>query len=139
MMETWKDIPGYEGRYAVSDCGKVKSLARRVRIGKYHRNINELILKPKPLHYPQVEIGGKIYLIHRLVALTFIPNPRKCRTVNHKDSDRQNNTVENLEWCTQSENNFHAVRNGRPIMRGDTHYRRTRHYNRETKRWEAAA
>ena len=115
-MEIWKDIEGYEGLYQVSSLGRVKSLSRRDRL---NRVIQEKILKPQ-LHrtgYLQVilckEGKRRSYLVHRLVAETFIDNPEDKSQVNHKDEDKTNNKVENLEWMTARENTNYGTRNER--------------------------
>ena len=131
-MEVWKDIPGYEGLYQVSNLGRVKGLERYVDNGpRSHRP--EQIKKPVEAgsesktngqRYLQVglwrEGKGKSLLLHRLVAEAFIPNPEKKTTVNHKNGDKHDNRVENLEWSTQQENNRHAVANG---LNGGVHQR----------------
>ena len=99
-MEHWKEIAGYEGLYEVSDKGRVKSL-------KYGK---EKILKPSnnPRGYLQVCLykdgNRKQLLVHRLAAEAFIQNPNNLETVNHKDEDKTNNTVGNLEWMTLEDN-----------------------------------
>lgn len=99
----WKDIEGYEGLYQVSNTGKVRSL-------NYRRTGETKVLKPSTskLGYKSVNLckdgKNKGYLVHRLVALAFIPNPNNYPVVNHKDENPSNNTVWNLEWCTQEYN-----------------------------------
>ena len=102
-MEIWKDIKGYEGLYQVSNLGKVKSLLGWNGKTYYKR---EKILKPYiQKGYLRVNLfkknKGNKYLVHRLVAETFIPNPNKLPEVNHKDENPGNCGVSNLEWCTR--------------------------------------
>lgn len=103
MEEVWKDIPGYEGLYQVSNRGNVRSLNWGNR-----GIIRNLYLKKHNRGYRHVELTKngqrKAFTVHRLVATVFIPNPNKHPSINHKDEDRTNNRVENLEWCTHSYN-----------------------------------
>lgn len=107
MAEVWKDIKGYEALYQVSNLGRVKSL-------NYHRTGKERILKPgtQTKGYLKVPLYkyGKIeeFRVHRLVAEAFIPNPNKYPCVNHKDENKQNNSVDNLEWCTVQYNTVYS-------------------------------
>lgn len=101
--ETWREIKGYEGTYWVSDKARVK-------------NRKGLILKqtPNTSGYLATRLcrGNREYkwwFIHRLVALAFIPNPESKPDVNHKDGDKFNNAIENLEWVTKHENHIHRV------------------------------
>ena len=122
MKEIWKDIKGYEGYYQISNFGRVKSLDRYVattgnpsgkrlikgklkkpteRIGKngngyYHINLDK-------------NNNSKLFTIHKLVAETFIPNPDNLPCINHKDENKHNNHVDNLEWCTIAYNNIYGT------------------------------
>lgn len=105
MQEIWKDIIGYEGLYKVSSLGRIKSLSRKD--GFY--NMPEKILKQSTSnHYPSIGLNknGKLKtrLVHRIVAETFISNPLNLPQVNHKDENKENNCVDNLEWCTAKYN-----------------------------------
>ena len=93
--EIWKDIPGYEGEYKVSNMGNVYSIIK-------HR-LSSLILN-KTLGYLFVNLHGKNYRVHRLVALTFIPNPENKPYIDHINTIKTDNRVENLRWCTPMEN-----------------------------------
>lgn len=121
MEEVWKEIPGARGLYHISSKGRVKSLARMTyytsRGGNpVQRAYPEVIMKLPTCNdtwYPMVTIRGiNRKLVHRLVAIAFIPNPDNLEFVNHKDGIKQNNNVENLEWCTRQQNEDHAFRTG---------------------------
>lgn len=112
MEEIWKDVAGWEGIYQVSSFGRIRRLTTRGG-----RPLTEpRILKEK--HdghgYPQITLSKgksiKYKHIHRLVAESFIPNPNNLREVNHKDENKKNNRVENLEWCTHQYNNVYGTK-----------------------------
>ena len=111
-MEIWKDIKGFEGKYQVSNYGNVKSL-------NYNRTGKERLLKQNIDKYSYHNIHlysygkDKRFLIHRIVAEAFIPNPDNLPYVNHKDENKHNNHVDNLEWCTQLYNLNYGSRNER--------------------------
>lgn len=106
MKEEWKDIKGYEGKYQVSNLGRVKSL-------DYQGKKREIILKPG-INKGYYQVGlykyamCKSLYIHRLVAETFIENPNNLPCINHKDENKLNNRVDNLEFCTQKYNNRYS-------------------------------
>lgn len=111
MDEIWKDIPGYEGLYQASNLGRIKSLDRVImRKNGFPQTWKGRILKPK--HYPNGYLFVNLhtsqkafdFLVHRAVAITFIPNPNKYPNINHKDENKENNSINNLEWCTQKYN-----------------------------------
>lgn len=119
-IEQWKDIEGYEGLYQVSNLGNVKSLNRTsIKEGRDYR-VKEKILKTFLCSsgYPTVVLSNngkkETLMVHRLVALHFIPNPHKYEQINHKDENKNNNNVDNLEWCTQ-DYNLHYGNRGKKI------------------------
>jgi hypothetical protein len=109
-MEIWKDVEGFEGRYMVSNHGNVKSL-------RYYGHNREHNLKLTQHHtgYLMVQLNkhpSQSFLVHILVAKAFIPQTEGKTCVNHKDGNKTNNKVENLEWVTYAENTQHAIRTG---------------------------
>ena len=115
QKEIWRDVKRYEGKYQVSNFGRVKSLARRVWNGHAWWTQPEKVLKPYVCRNGYLEVSlsdghynQKKYRIHRLVATAFISNPNNFPVVNHKDENRQNNNVENLEWCTTMYNTHYG-------------------------------
>lgn len=110
MNEIWKPVIGYEGLYEVSNQGRVRSIDRlvRARAGK-SRKVKGIILNASDhgngyLHVKLSNGKSKTYLVHRLVASAFIPNPRNFVEINHKDENPRNNRADNLEWCNRTYN-----------------------------------
>ena len=107
--EIWKDIPEYEGLYQISNLGDIR------KIWKTKKTICKPSFDNK--NYKQIVLTKnkkrKSYKVHRLVALTFLSNPNNYEEVNHKDENKQNNFVDNLEWCTSKYNCNYGTRNYR--------------------------
>ena len=110
-QEIWKDVIGYEGYYQVSNLGRVKGLSRPI-IGNKRGYTSEHFLKESITRgYKSVTFSvnkqHKTMKIHRLVAICFLDNPNNYPQINHKDGNKLNNCVSNLEWCDASFNNKH--------------------------------
>lgn len=117
--EIWKDVKGYEGLYQISNFGIVKSCARII----IRNNGTNLTLSGK-VKTPSTTKNGYYYvalwnrnkhkhaLLHRILSIAFIPNPENKKEVNHKDGNKKNNSLENLEWVTHQENGMHSYKMG---------------------------
>lgn len=107
MKEIWKDIPGYEGRYKASNLGRIKSMNYLGHEG------NEQILKPNitNLGYNRVELINKKYLLHRVIAMTFLQEYNEELTIDHINNNPNDNRLENLRVCTQKENVYNLNSN----------------------------
>ena len=123
MCEIWKDIVGYEGLYQISNLGRVKSY---LKSSKYPVEQEHILTAHKSRGYINVLLSkngkSRPFSVHRLVAQAFIPNPNNLPEVNHKDEDKTNNNVDNLEWCNRSYNMAYGnarikqgISRGRPI------------------------
>lgn len=121
--EIWKDVVGYEGIYEISNFGRVKSVERDIEIYQNGRvkiqHQKEVIMKQMTNHCGYLTVSLRKprkkrakFMVHRLVATAFIPNPQNKEQVNHIDANKKNNNVSNLERNTQSENMVHARQNG---------------------------
>lgn len=122
-MKTLKPIPNYEKQYLISKDGDIYSIRRkkflRHRISKF--GYARVILK--------VNKVSKHYFVHRLVAETYIPNPHNLPQINHKDENKLNNNVNNLEWCTSSYNINYGSRNAKLSAKSKTVYQYDENHN----------
>lgn len=129
--EIWKDIPGFEGYYQVSNLGNIKSLDRITPAKNRWGQDNPRRYKGKPLKPQCSKVGyyvvklnmrkfSRSYFIHHLVMKSFIPNPDPLRlsNINHKDGNKINNRLENLEWCTPEQNTRHGIKMGLTTVPG---------------------
>ena len=120
-MEIWKDIPGYEGIYQASTLGNIRTVEGKITSSRRCavRRWKSRVLKGRGDH-PQTgkrvslwkDGKAKEWLVARLVAITFLGNPAEFLTVNHKDGNRMNNNVENLEWLSLADNIRHGFATG---------------------------
>lgn len=128
--EVWKDIKGFEGVYQVSNLGNVKSLDRylpyKTNGSKFYKG-QEIVKRPNNCGYLRVGLSKNKkqhhYFVHRLVAQTFIENFNNLEQVNHKDGNKLNNRVDNLEWVTLEDNISHSIETGLRKCKGsDNNY-----------------
>ncbi|PTK92433.1 NUMOD4 domain-containing protein [Staphylococcus gallinarum] len=120
MKEIWTDVVGYENIYEVSNFGRVRTHKNKTTFTKKHgiRNWKQRYLKDKTPNGQDVRVNlwkngeSKDFLVHRLVAIAFIPAIEGKECINHIDGNPKNNNVNNLEWCTHKENTNHAFEIG---------------------------
>lgn len=152
FMQKWKSVKGFEDSYEVSNDGFVRSLSRSV---KYKHGGKDRVWPGKILNHYLARNGycditlkrankNHHFALHRLVGIAFIPNPLNLPQINHKDNNKQNNHMDNLEWCDQHGNMRHAFDNNHHSGQGATHYKSRRILNLATKSYyntldEAAA
>jgi hypothetical protein len=133
-IEIYKDVVGYEGIYQVSNLGNVK----RILISRGVSKKNNNFIKPfcnKAYYQIVLQKNGKrkYFMIHRLIAQAFIPNPNNYPFINHINGIKNDNRLENLEWCTHSQNMLHAFKTGLQIQKkGDDNKRSKKVINIET-------
>lgn len=112
MIEMWKEIDGYDGRYQISNYGRIKSFAQDRKNGKV--KMGNKTAKGYLSYLLYDGNGNKNWIpVHRLVAHAFVENPNGYQQVNHKDEDKANNRADNLEWCTAEYNTRYGTRTER--------------------------
>lgn len=123
-MVEWRDIYGFEGLYEISDCGDIRSKEHTISYFDPRWNKDAVRRCPQKIMKASMLPSGYMLIrlrknnayhnhyVHRLVAQTFIPNPENKPEVNHKDRNKQNNCVGNLEWVTAAENTHHLMASG---------------------------
>ena len=133
-QEIWKDIEGYEGKYQVSNCGRVKSLGRFIeKKGQSPAYLHERILSTH-IHKGYEMIGlysnnkGKTFSVHRLIANAFIPNPNNFPHIDHINTISTDNRIENLRWVNRSMNMMNEI----------THKKRSEYWKEKTKKGKNA-
>ena len=117
LNEEFRDIKGYNNKYQISNYGRVKSLFFKnnkytIKREKILKNINRDNKKNSYMIINLRKNNYKFYYIHRLVARAFLKKKKYQDQINHKDGNKQNNRVDNLEWCNESENQLHSIRMG---------------------------
>jgi hypothetical protein len=145
-LEIWKPIQGFESLYEISNLGNVKSLDKPLnRLDSKKLRKEKLIKQVIRKGYLRVGLSKdgfrKFFTVHRLVAMAFMPNGNFSLTINHKDGNKRNNLIENLEWCTRSEQIKHAIRIGlfKPISPRERGYVNTpQEYEKAAKKRQKA-
>ena len=128
ITEVWKDVLGFETLYEVSSIGNVNRITKKIKIKNHFVTFNgkKMIPMDNGKGYLRYKLSkndkSKRYMAHRLVAEAFIPNPENKRCINHKDGNKANNNISNLEWNTHSENSIHALKTGLIVRhKGEKH------------------
>lgn len=103
-METMREIPNYKGYFATPDGRVYSEKVKRFLKPRNHRGYWSIGIS--------VDGKKKTATVHRLIAFAFVDNPENKKVINHKDGDKKNNNISNLEWCTTSENILHAFKTG---------------------------
>jgi hypothetical protein len=115
-MEKWKEIKGFENLYLISNMGNVKSLGNGLSKNPKTKMQRIMKINSHSKGYQKIKLlkESKPYymLVHRLVAENWIENPMNKKEVNHKDGNKSNNHIDNLEWVTSRENKIHAIQTG---------------------------
>lgn len=150
MEEVWKDIKGYEGLYQISTNGRVKSLLKVTKFGNRLKVNEEMILKPalgkRGYYVVSLNHNGKskTFTIHRLIAEAFIPNPLNKKFIDHINTIKTDNRIENLRWVTSKENSNNILtlkhssestskkwKDGCYNNRNNIHYRKVQQFDKE--------
>lgn len=124
MKEIWKSIEDFADKYEISNLGRIKNK----KTNHIYKNTNQYGDYFTIILYD--EKHKRSTRIHREVAQAFIPNPNNYPCVNHKDLNKQNNNVDNLEWCTYSQNSLHALNNGIDIVKGLNNHNKNKFKNK---------
>lgn len=149
MNEVWKRVVGYESYYEISNLGNVRSFDRLIhcKAGGYYVKKGRMLKQYDDKGYKSVILTvnkiAKTFKIHQLVAMAFIPNPDNLPEINHKDENKINNNVSNLEWCTKKYNMNYGSRNeraGKAISNalkgkyvGENSFRKGKHHSESAK------
>ena len=102
----WKDIKDYEGKYQINTTGQIKNSKGKILLGYINNKGYQMV-------HLRTKESNKLHSVHKLVAQTFIPNPKHLPEINHKDENKLNNAVPNLEWCDGTYNKNYGTRNKR--------------------------
>lgn len=119
MSEIWRKVPGLPSEYEASSSGRIRSIGGSYSTTFRGKQITRI--KPPRVYalrglstkgYARINLGGRIYHAHRLIALAWVPNPDNLPQVNHRNGEKLDNRPENLEWVSNQQNRDHAVATG---------------------------